>query len=535
MRLSGTFLAAMLALGCAAAQAFEVSVPRYVEETASSGIEHSYTGEWEFMVGGGVATFDCNDDGFDDMLLAGGEGPASFYRNVSTRGGPLKFEAVKNGLELDKMTGAYPLDVDSDGITDLILLRVGENVAMRGLGDCRFERANEAWGFDGGDAWSTALAATWEKGSDWPTIAVGNYIDRSQEMSPWGSCTDNWLHRPDGTARHFAAPLPLKPSFCPLSIMFTDWSRRGTPDLRVSNDRQYYEGGQEQMWRMAAGQPPQLYSDKEGWKYVRIWGMGMTSYDLNFDQYPEYFLTSMADNRLQSLAAIPEQGKPKPSYKEIAFSLGLTAHQPFTGGDVRPSTAWHSQFEDVNNDGRVDLFIAKGNVAEMPDFAQKDPNNLLIQQPDGKFIEMADKAGVASTNTARGALVADFNLDGKLDIVVVNRWVNAEIWKNTAAGLGHFLSFRLRQDGPNRDAVNAWIEVKRGDGKVMRRELYSGGGHVSGALDWWQFGVGDLARAEVRVIWPDGEEGPWATLDTDAFYVLERGKPALHWSPAKAP
>ena len=41
---------------------------------------------------------------------------------------------------------------------------------------------------------------------------------------------------------------------------------------------------------------------------------------------------------------------------------GVTAHRPFTGDDLKPSTAWHTDFEDVNNDGRVDLFIAKGNV-----------------------------------------------------------------------------------------------------------------------------------------------------------------------------
>ena len=123
---------------------------------------------------------------------------------------------------------------------------------MRGLGDCTFERANEAWGFDGGDAWSTALAATWEKGAAWPTVAVGNYIDRTEEISPWGSCTPNWLHRP-GEARAFAAPLALKPSFCALSMLFTDWNRSGTPSLRVSNDREYYEGGQEQMWTIDAG------------------------------------------------------------------------------------------------------------------------------------------------------------------------------------------------------------------------------------------------------------------------------------------
>ena len=148
------------------------------------------------MVGGGAASFDCNDDGYPEMLLAGGEQPAKFYRNASTRGGALKFAVEQSGLELDKVSGAYPLDVDGNGVTDVVLLRVGENVVMRGLGGCKFERANEAWGFTGGDSWWTSLAATWEKGADWPTIAVGSYIDRKEEISPWGSCTDNWLLRP---------------------------------------------------------------------------------------------------------------------------------------------------------------------------------------------------------------------------------------------------------------------------------------------------------------------------------------------------
>ena len=215
-----------IALGCAGvAAAFaeesapaapDPIIPNFVEETASAGIDSVYKGEWEYMVGGGAASFDCNDDGYPDLLLAGGEQPAKFYRNASTHGGALKFVAEQSGLELDKVSGAYPLDVDSDGIMDVVLLRVGENVAMRGLGGCRFARANDAWGFDGGDSWWTSLAATWEKGAGWPTIAVGSYVDRAEEISPWGSCTDNWLLRPEAGASKFAAPVALKPSFCPL-------------------------------------------------------------------------------------------------------------------------------------------------------------------------------------------------------------------------------------------------------------------------------------------------------------------------------
>lgn len=500
----------------AVAQAAPVT-PRFVEETASSGIESTFTGEWEYMVGGGVAVFDCNGDGYEDMLLAGGTSPAKFYRNESKDGAEMKFAAAQSGLELDKVAGAYPLDVDSDNITDIVLLRVGENVVMRGLGECRFERANEAWGFNGGNAWSTAFAATWEKGANWPTIAIGNYIDLTQEEFPWGSCTDNWLHR--GADKRFAPPLALKPSFCALSILFTDWNRSGTPSLRVSNDREYYKGGQEQLWHLEAGKEPRLYTDAEGWKRLRIWGMGIASADLNADGYPEYFLTSMADNKLQVLKST--EGEVKPDYADVAWPKGVTAQRPYTGGEIKPSTAWHAQFDDVNNDGLADLFVAKGNVTAMPDFAMKDPNNLLVQGADGKFVEMGEQAGVASFETSRGGALADFNHDGLLDLVVVNRGSKAQIWRNVTENAGNAIALRLRQNAPNVDAIGAWVEVKRGE-MVTRREITSGGGHVSGQLGWLHFGLADAEEAQVRVTWPDGSLGDWQTVKAGARITVAR-------------
>lgn len=517
---------ALAVLASSAAMAEEaVAVPHFVDETATSGITTAYAGEWEFMVGGGVATFDCNDDGFADMLLPGGTEPAQFYRNTSKKGGSLTFVAEASGLELDRVTGAYPADIDSDGIVDLVVLRSGENVIMRGLGACRFERANEAWGFDGGDGWSTALALTFEHGASWPTVAVGNYIDRTQDISPWGSCTDNWLHRP-GEAGKFAPPLPLKPSFCTLSMLFTDWDRSGTPSLRVSNDREYYEGGQEQMWKVLPGQEPTLFTEAEGWKKLRIWGMGIASYDVDSDGYPDYFLTSMADNKLQTLATPAEDATDaKPDFKDIAYARGVTAHRPYFGDDLRPSTAWHAQFDDVNNDGLVDLFVAKGNVDTMPDFAMHDPDNLLMQSADGKFVEEGEAAGIANNGTSRGAALVDFNMDGLLDLVVVNRWKSAQIWRNDSADAGNFIEFRLEQPAPNEDAIGAWVEVKRGDA-VMRRELTIGGGHAGGQLGWLHFGLGDAASTSVSVIWPDGGRSAWDDLDANGFYLLARDQTA---------
>jgi hypothetical protein len=531
MTLSARLAVLLAALsGLAAPSAAEG--PRFVEETAAAGPDTAFEGDWEYMVGGGAASFDCSGDGFADLFLSGGAAPSGLYRNVSARGGPLRFQRVASGLEVTGVTGAYPLDVDGDGLQDLILLRVGENLAMRGLGDCRFQRANEAWGFDGGDAWSTALAATWERGAGWPTIAIGNYVDRREEAFPWGSCTDNWLHRPAAGGTGFAPPLPLTPSHCALSMLFTDWNRSGQPALRVSNDREYYKGGQEQLWHMPPDGPPRLYTAEEGWKPLRIWGMGIASADLTGDGYPEYYLTSMADNKLQTLSPPPGDGPVAPSYADVAWPKGLTAHRPHTGGDYRPSTAWHAQFEDVDNDGLLDLYVAKGNVDRMPDFALEDPDNLLMQQPDGTFVEASVAAGVASTALSRGAVIADFNLDGRLDLVVVNRRAPARIWRNVTSTAGNWLLFDLHQPGPNADAIGAWLEVRCG-GTVLRREITVGGGHASGQAGWRHVGIGAEPTAEVRVIWPDGTAGDWHEVAANGFYRLARGAAPVAWQPPR--
>jgi len=89
----------------------------------------------------------------------------------------------------------------------------------------------------------------------------------------------------------------------------------------------------------------------------------------------------------------------------------------------------------------------------------------------------------------------------------------------------------LKQPSANRDGIGSWIEV-RCEGEVMRREITSGGGHVGGQIGWWHFGLGDVAKAEVRVTWPDGTAGEWQPVEADGFYTLERGKPAAVWTAA---
>jgi len=514
-----------------------LGAPRFVEETASSGLDHVYEGGTTFDVGGGVAVFDCDGNGKPDIYLAGGGSPAALYRNDSPVGGALRFALLHDPTtDLTNVNGAYPVDIDGDGQVDLAVLRVGENVLLRGLGGCRFERANEAWSIDGGDLWTTAFGATWEGSAALPTLAFGNYLEVDASGEPVYACSDNQLTRPDADGTGYAPAVILKPGYCSLSMLFSDWDRSGRRDLRVSNDRHYYDqaNGQEQLWRIAPGEDPRLYTDADGWVLVQVEGMGIGSYDLTGDGYPEVYLTSQGPSLLQTLTSGPAQ----PTYRDIGLKRGVNVTRPFTGGDPLPSTAWHPEFQDVNNDGFIDLFVSKGNIAQQPDYAAKDPSNLLLGQPDGTFTEGADAAGILNFARGRGAALADFNLDGLLDLVEVNLSEPTRLWRNVGTGdaaapapMGNWLAIRVGQPGPNRDAIGSWIEVQAGD-VVMRREVIVGGGHIGGQLGPTHVGLGPSDQVKVRVQWPDGEVGPWLTVKANQTVEIVRGADqAQPWAP----
>ena len=480
--------------------------PSFTKQT----FPHEYIGGWEHFVGGGIASFDCDGDDLPELYAAGGDNPAILLRNESDDT-HLKFsEETPTSLALTAVTGAYPLDIDSDGYTDLAVLRVGENRLLKGGPDCSFTPMP----FETSEKWTTAFSAMWEAGEALPTLAFGNYVDRSDPEGPFGTCDTNTLYRPEGNGW---VRSDLAPGHCALSILFSDWGRQGRADLRVSNDRHYYvRGGSEQMWAMQA--EPRLYTDAEGWRYQSIWGMGIASRDISGDGLPEVYLTSMGDQKLQ----YPTGNGPE--YEDARYEMGHTAHRPYTGGDGRPSTGWHAAFGDFNNDGHDDIFVAKGNVEQMPSNAADDPNNLLMQTNAGVFVEAGEGAGLASMARGRGAAIVDLNKDGLLDIAVVNRRAPLEVYHNVSAARGGWLSVALSQAAPNVDAIGAFIEVETPSG-LQTREVTVGGGHASGTLGPQHFGLGDAEAVKLRVIWPDGTVSDWRDVSRDTHLTVQRGVP----------
>ena len=138
-------------------------------------------------------------------------------------------------------------------------------------------------------------------------------------------------------------------------------------------------------------------------------------------------------------------------------------------------------------------------------------------------------------------MIADFNLDGMLDILAVNRGGPASLFRNTGADdgaggvrpMGNWSEIRLVEPNPNRNAVGAKIAVKIGT-RTLIRTVQVGGGDASGHAGWVHVGLGTAERAEIRVQWPDGEWSYPYRVFANQFVVLDRTKAqADYWYPGR--
>jgi hypothetical protein len=518
-----SWLALGVLAGCAAPEPVSDGppVPRFEERAAAAGLIATYEADADFVVGGGAAAFDCDADGDIDLAVAGGLAPLALFENRTLPGGPAAFVPV-TGVpgDLRRATGVYALDIDNDTATDLVVTRFGENLVLRGVGGCRFEDVTGPWGLAATGTWSTAFAARWLGDDRYPTLIFGNYVRRDRPLQKTGNCEPALIARPDPSAGapRYRAPTALEPSHCPLSMVFVDWRGDGFPDLWVSNDREYadLEGGEQLVTVTATAVRPLTVED--GWAGERIWGMGLAAADVTGDGRPEVAATSMAENKLYVMADAAG-----PAFKDEAWTRGTSSQRPYAGGDPRPSTSWHAEFADLNNDGIDDLFIAKGNVADMKQFAAFDPDSLLLGNGDGTFREAGLEAGVARRTTGRGAAVFDADGDGCLDIAVVNRNQPLSFFAARPCD-ARSVALTLRQGGANTGAVGARVTAVHATG-VLQRPVRVGGGHGGSGAAPVHVGLPDEdTRLVVR--WPDGSEAGPVAVSRPGRCTWIKGEPA---------
>jgi len=112
----------------------------------------------------------------------------------------------------------------------------------------------------------------------------------------------------------------------------------------------------------------------------------------------------------------------------------------------------------------------------------------------------------------------DLNLDGLLDLAVVNRRAQMELYQNTSAP-GNWLAVRVTAAAANTGSIGTHVELRSGD-RVQTREITVGGGHASGQAGLLHFGMGQNTMAEVRVILPNQSASDWQQVDANQIITL---------------
>ena len=126
-------------------------------------------------------------------------------------------------------------------------------------------------------------------------------------------------------------------------------------------------------------------------------------------------------------------------------------------------------------------------------------------------------------------MIEDFNADGKLDLLVINREDVPSLFVNQgpldapspAQGLGNFLRVELSNGAVNPQGIGASISVKTGN-RFQTKTVAIGGGHASGQMGFSHFGLGQADIAQVRVKWPHtGWSAPFQVF-ANTHVILDR-------------
>jgi len=494
---------------------------------------------------GGVAVFDYDRDGHPDIFFTNGanidtlrKDSPKYWNRLFRNNGDGTFTDVteKAGLQGTGFdVGVAVGDYDNDGYDDLFVAGVYRNTLYHNNGDGTFTDVTQKAGLAQPDKQYGPL---WAVGGAWVDINndglldlfVVNYLSWDGKKEP--DCKFNgkpeychpkfykelpsqlFLNKGNGRFEDISeqAGIRAHPGKG-MGVAVADYDNDGLPDIFVANDKLFnflfHNKGHNRTDEVAfeAGVALPEHGNL-------ISGMGTDFRDLNNDGYPDIALAALQNETFPVF-----QNNGRGGFTEITSRSGMTRlSDPMSGYSVN--------IADFDNDGWKDIFVSRGDVAS-PNMASRirvDQNNTVFRNlADGKFAALTAEAGFAAQppRRHRGAAVADLNHDGKLDVVVTALSAPAEIWINDSLGANHWLEFLLQGTKSNRDGIGAKIKVIAG-GKPQYNHMTTAAGYASSSAGPVHFGLGDAKIAdEVQILWPSGTVQTLKNIPADQVLTVK--------------